>query len=184
MRVPARQPPEKVETLPHLQVHVMDVEQAAQMLEKWAELRMGYLHGKEPTNAIEIQALTQYDLTIWAEAEGVRHAAQILRNPHATMSIPTWLEPQWQTYLESIGSPCLHPEDCVLGCDQSCWPAELREGNETAGGSCGRCGHPWDWHSQCEDGTCRGGYLAGLTVAPCQCRIEPLGKDPACPDAP
>lgn len=35
---------------------------------------------------------------------------------------------------------------------------------------CGRCGHFWDWH---EPERCRGAYLIGLKVTPCNCSFLP-----------
>jgi hypothetical protein len=93
---------------PHLAQMIVraDLKLQSEMLEKWADLRLGYLrdHGvKEPRTATDIDKLSQNDLLIWAEAEGVRHAAKLLLAPRETMSIPTWLEPEWERYLDREG---------------------------------------------------------------------------------
>lgn len=73
-------------------------ESCAQLLETWSELRSGYLShaGRNVVSANDIEALASSEQLVWAQVESFKQAANVLRDPMSTMSIPTWLEDKWE----------------------------------------------------------------------------------------
>lgn len=73
-------------------------EQAAALLQRYAELRQEYLHVPVPETLHDIESMKATDLMLWAECEGLRRAAEILLNPTA---VPIGLPVQhWTGFTE------------------------------------------------------------------------------------
>lgn len=87
------------------------VEQAARILEKYAEYRRDYFHGPEPQSSNDIEQMRPTDLMLWAEVQAFEKAAKVLRNPreeYLSLALPSWHWDAWVVFVVRVGEETNH----------------------------------------------------------------------------